>query len=373
MKKFRRAQKKNQKKQQAVSVVTVDTQEHEMTPYGTRRFRTPYHQNEFVGTQGSPLEAVVLDIDGTITDWGASANNKTVEWARKHVKAGRVLLVFTARDHDYSFTSSFNQLLNLLPFAFIGPFCRPNDDPRYASEFKRELAQGFEDLGIYRIVGAADDNTYVNEMWKQWAKDHFDNPQDFDLLECNHRSYQGWRNELKPRESSARSWNWPEKVTSPKSIAPVTSFNSLPKHSKKEPMQKKWTPGFYDALTKKWVGGHWSYIEGVAALPSAVVEEYDDFDYCDDYIPSRKDVIKIIEDEGAYFSRPQLEEFSNEDLWELAGLDYHKDLLQAVMEKFGDQFSYAQVKDLPNDDLESLLERSSSEAAVFFELLTSIY
>jgi hypothetical protein len=97
-----------------------------------------------------------------------------------------VWLVITARTHEHDYERSFDWLHEHVPSTFIGPFCRAKNDPRYASEFKRELAQGFEDMGLYKIVAAADDNEYVIAMWKHWAETHFADPAEFDLLETSY-------------------------------------------------------------------------------------------------------------------------------------------------------------------------------------------
>lgn len=180
----------------------------EITNYGAKKFRTPYRENEYKGLQGSAQKAVVLDIDGTLQSFGSSAIKSTLDWAKKHYDKDHVLLVVTARDHEYMFDASFNWVMHSLPFPFIGPFCRAKDDPRYASEFKRELVQGFEDMGLYKIVGAADDNYEVNAMWAQWAIEHFDDPADFDHLKCWERSYDYWREGLPNKGYTSTKSDW---------------------------------------------------------------------------------------------------------------------------------------------------------------------
>lgn len=178
----------------------------EVTVYGAKKFRTPAMKNEFVGTRGSKLPAYILDIDGTLQTYGSSADPSVMKWVKEIYEKDNhtVFLVITARDHGgFGFTSSFNWLLHNFPYPFIGPFARPIDDPRYASEFKREMAQGFEDMGLYQIMGAADDNEYVIKMWKQWAIDHFDNPEDFKLFEASYGSYDSWRSDLPSKGTSS--------------------------------------------------------------------------------------------------------------------------------------------------------------------------
>lgn len=182
----------------------------EVTVYGAKKFRTPAMKDEFVGTRGSKIPAVVLDIDGTLQTWGSSADKDVLKWVKEiwDKDDHTVFLVITARDHgSFGYTSSFNWLMHNFPYPFIGPFARPVDDPRYASEFKREMAQGFEDMGLYQIIGAADDNSFVIKMWKQWAKDHFDNPEDFKLFEASYGSYDYWRSDLPSKGSSTTSYS----------------------------------------------------------------------------------------------------------------------------------------------------------------------
>lgn len=174
-------------------------------PYGTevtKRFRTPLRAGEFNGT-GTKPEAIVLDIDGTLETWGATIKADTLEWIAKHVKAGRVLIVITARTHDYDYQRSFNWLVAHLPHPFIGPFCRVKDDARYASEFKREVAEALSQL--FTIVGAAEDNHHVNAMWRHWAALH---PEvEFDLLECGYGDYSDWRKTLPAARSYGGGWS----------------------------------------------------------------------------------------------------------------------------------------------------------------------
>lgn len=166
-----------------------------LTPYGEKRFRP----GNYMGSRGLPQDAVILDIDGTILDWGSAANPKVIEFARRHHEKNHMIIVITARTQEWEYESSFNLLMNILPFPFVGPICRSDTDPRYASEFKREIAQGFEDMGLYRIVGAADDSQEVIRMWRWWAKTHFTDSKDFDLLESAYTSYADWRTTL-PRK-----------------------------------------------------------------------------------------------------------------------------------------------------------------------------
>ena len=226
----------NQKEVTAVAKPTIT--DPNLTPYGAKRFRTPTHKNEFNGEQGSKMKAVILDIDGTLQTWGQGADAKVLEYCKKHYDQDHVLIVVTARTHDYDYERSFNWLMKHLPYPFIGPFHRACDDPRYASEFKREIAQGFEDMNLYQIVGAADDNDFVNDMWRHWADEHFDNPADFDLLECGYGDYSHWRSGL------------PNKGGTTAAVTKSTTTTSV--------SGRTWVPGAFDKTTGKWVNGHYA-------------------------------------------------------------------------------------------------------------------
>lgn len=228
----------------------------EVTVYGAKKFRTPYTKDEYTGTQGSPIPAYVFDIDGTLQGYGQGADKDTLAWAAKLYKADpkAVFLVITARDHgSFGYENSFNWLMRHFPYPFIGPFARPKDDPRYASEFKRELAQGFEDMGLYQILGAADDNKFVNDMWKQWAIDHFEDPKDFNLLECSYGSYAGWRSDL-----PAKGTGYTSSYTSGTNYHKDEHWNQdLRAYESDFRDGERWVVGATDPDTKKWVPGHW--------------------------------------------------------------------------------------------------------------------
>lgn len=173
-----------------------------LTEYGTKRFRTSAFKKEFVYPNGTLPKAVIVDIDGTLQGWGATTQKEVAAWVKKHDDAGTVILVVTARDHDWDYERSFHWLLGNLHHPFVGPILRAKDDPRLASEFKRGVAEAFHGV-LYTIVGAADDNTYVNTMWKWWGEQH---PEvEFDLLEAGYQDYGKWRKDLVAERSPYRS------------------------------------------------------------------------------------------------------------------------------------------------------------------------
>jgi hypothetical protein len=219
----------------------------EQTAYGAKKYRTPTSAKQFSGIQGSAQEAIVLDIDGTLQTFGAGLDKTVEAYCEKHYKRNPdiAFLIVTARDHEYMFETSFNWCMRHFPYAFIGPFCRAIDDPRLASEFKRELSQGFEDMGLYRIVGAADDNEYVNAMWKHWAQTHFAKAEDFDLLEMStYPSYIGWRSELPGKGGGWGSY--------------TSSSSNYGKPSTVGLTGGTWVNGYTDPVSGRHVSGHWS-------------------------------------------------------------------------------------------------------------------
>ncbi len=244
--------------------VTYSPVSDEVTPYGAKKYRTPVYKDEFTGTRGSLIDAVILDIDGTLSDWGSGLSKEIEDWLKKHYKAGRVFIVITARDHGtFGYESSFNWLVRHLPYPFIGPFARPKDDPRYASEFKRELA---EDLSrVFNIVGAADDNEWVIKMWKQWAIDKFEDPEDFDLFEASYGHYGDWRGGLGGYKGFGYSDNdsWygsPSSGGYGKGYGQGT-YGSQSTVSKGVPEGAKWVNGHLDPVTKKWIDGHYEDVK----------------------------------------------------------------------------------------------------------------
>lgn len=174
------------------------------TPYGLDRYRRPYFKGEFRYPFGIKPQAVILDIDGCWMDRGNSVNPKTMAWVKKHHAAKRTIIVVTARVHEWEYAQSWDMLAHTMPCAFIGPICRSDTNPLYAPEFKREVAEGMSVM--YDIVGAADDSKFVNTMWRWWAKEYFEDPADFDLLETSYTHYTQWRTDLPAKSAPVRPY-----------------------------------------------------------------------------------------------------------------------------------------------------------------------
>lgn len=116
------------------------------------------------GTPGTKPQAVILDMDGTLENWDGKPNPPGVDYVNHHHSQDRVIIVITARDHDWSYERTHKWLKNHLTVPFVGPICRPNDDERYACDFKKDV---YERLShVYDIVGAIDDDSYVLAMWR---------------------------------------------------------------------------------------------------------------------------------------------------------------------------------------------------------------
>lgn len=339
----------------------------EVTVYGAKKFRTPHTANEFFGEQGSAIPAYVLDIDGTLTDFGSSAKKSTLDWCDKIMKDDpkAVFLVVTARDHgSFGYTSSFNWLMAHFPHPFIGPFARPTDDPRYASEFKRELAQGFEDMGLYWIKGAADDNEFVIKMWKQWAIDHFEDPKDFQLLECDYYSHYGtWRSGLASKgytphygASAGKSYK-PTGTT----VGGKTGGNTpAAKDEHWDSKTQKWVPnhmdgktwvaGAYDHDQKRYVPGYWVDDSVAGKHRKAGESRYPEAPLTED--PAWAQYFAKREDAGAYIGADDaLDEVLDQVDVELEGYSLVKSDLKAMVRRNYPGYSDAELDDMSMDEL----------------------
>lgn len=116
------------------------------------------------GKPGTKPEAVIIDMDGTMENWDGKPNPPCVEYVDHHHAQDRVIIVVTARDHDWSYQRTHKWLRDHMTVPFVGPICRPNDDERYACDFKRDV---YERLShVYDIVSAIDDDNYVLAMWR---------------------------------------------------------------------------------------------------------------------------------------------------------------------------------------------------------------
>lgn len=139
-------------------------QETEATTYvsdAPPAYRSRFRPN---GTPGTKPEAVILDMDGTLENWDGKPNPPGVEYVNHHHSQDRVIIVITARDHEWSYQRTHKWLKDHLTVPFVGPICRPSDDERYACDFKKDV---YERLShVYDIVGAIDDDNYVLGMWR---------------------------------------------------------------------------------------------------------------------------------------------------------------------------------------------------------------
>ena len=124
-------------------------------------YRSRFRPN---GTPGTKPQAVILDMDGTLENWDGKPNPPGVEYVNHHHSQDRVIIVITARDHEWSYQRTHKWLKDHLAVPFVGPICRPSDDERYACDFKKDV---YERLShVYDIVGAIDDDNYVLGMWR---------------------------------------------------------------------------------------------------------------------------------------------------------------------------------------------------------------
>lgn len=126
----------------------------------------PVRQSRFGpnGKPGTRPQAVIIDMDGTLENWDGHPNPPGLEYAQRHHAEGRVLIILTARDHEWSYQRTHDWLVKHLDIPFVGPICRPADDGRYACDFKRAVHDQLS--SVYEIVSAIDDDNYVLEMWR---------------------------------------------------------------------------------------------------------------------------------------------------------------------------------------------------------------
>jgi hypothetical protein len=170
-------------------------------PYGLDMYRKAVYKGEFRYPSGSKQEAVLIDIDGCILDWGDVANKELLAWAKKHYDADRALIIITART-TWEFTHSFNTLMRAFPYPWTMLITRRPDDPCFAPEYKMRKAEWLSEQ--YDIVGAADDSKYVNTMYEWWANEYFENPADFDHLRTSYSTKVDWRKNLPAKVYPAR-------------------------------------------------------------------------------------------------------------------------------------------------------------------------
>lgn len=127
-------------------------------------FQAPQSRFGPNGKPGTRPQAVIIDMDGTLENWDGKPNPPGLEYALKHHSEGRVLVILTARDHEYSYRHTHDWLVRHLDVPFVGPICRPADDGRYACDFKRAVHDQLS--SVYEIVSAIDDDHYVLDMWR---------------------------------------------------------------------------------------------------------------------------------------------------------------------------------------------------------------
>lgn len=131
------------------------------TSSATGKYKSRFKPN---GKPGTKPEAVILDMDGTLENWDGFPNPHAMEYAKDHHAAGRVLIIVTARDHEWSYKRTHDWLRRHLDLPFVGPICRPADDERYACDFKKHV---YDQLSVvYDVVSAIDDDDYVLGMWE---------------------------------------------------------------------------------------------------------------------------------------------------------------------------------------------------------------
>lgn len=196
----RRNRKRNINRKQALrSCDTLTFQEPEYTSSAPVSHRSRFRPD---GTPGTKPQAVILDMDGTLENWDGHPNPVAMEYAERHHSEGRVLVIVTARDHDWSYQRTHDWLRKHLHLPFVGPICRPNDDERYACDFKKAI---YDQLSaVYDIVSAIDDDHYVLGMWNSIeGLEVVATGYDYQIAKGQRRTgvYTGW-----DRDDAEQSW-----------------------------------------------------------------------------------------------------------------------------------------------------------------------
>lgn len=388
----------------------------EVTNYGATKFRNPHTKGEYVGLRGSKIPAGVLDIDGTLQTYGQGADKDLLKWVEKVQKANpdMVWLVVTARDHgSFGYDTSFNWVMRHFPYPFAAMVARPKDDPRYASEFKREVAQGWEDMGLYQIIAAADDNSWVIKMWKQWAIEHFEEPKDFELFEASYGSYADWRYGLDSKVGGPKTYSSTTTYVDPhkdevwiratedadgkwskahwaKRDSAEAKAQAASDHAKygqggmatgyaKDPVDGVWKsrkdhgvqpePGDPIADDQAWAvyftrredAGAYLDIEREAIIES----EWDTSEDEElDYFVDRETMEMWVAHENKDLSPDDLANMSNKELWQAVEMDYDDELHLAIDRKFPDVFGTADLRLLETSELEELFKINDEAEAV---------
>jgi len=138
-------------------------------------------------------EAFIFDMDGTLENYNSRPITKGMELLHSQHELGRVIIILTARDHEFAYHYTHDWVsreLGQYAIPFVGPFLRNLEDQRYACDFKLDVYQRLS--GLYEIVGAADDDNYVLDMWHRVKKDRPD-------FEVHRLEYEEW---VKPDEDS---------------------------------------------------------------------------------------------------------------------------------------------------------------------------
>lgn len=380
----------------------------EVTNYGATKFRSPHYKGEFVGYQGEPIPAGVLDIDGTLQGFGQGADAKLLKWVERLQKDNpdMVWLIVTARDHgSFGYDSSFNWVMRHFPYPFAAMVARPKTDPRYASEFKREVAQGWEDMGLYQIIAAADDNEWVIKMWKQWAIEHFEEPKDFELFEASYGTYADWRYDLPTKVGRPSSYtgtysdphkdevwvrgvqkadgtwttaHWAKK-DSPEAKAQEASdktkygSGSAAQTSGwgKDPVDGVWKnyrdhgeqprPGDDIASDQAWAVYFTRREDAGAYLAPDFTTDDEDAEL--NFFIDRAEMELWVAHESPELTPDDLKNMTNKELWEAVALDYEDELHMAIDKKFPGLFKAEDLRFLEASELEELFKINDQDEA----------
>ncbi|OBH55413.1 hypothetical protein A5686_06075 [Mycobacterium sp. E2479] len=110
------------------------------------------------------IPAAIVDVDDTLVDARGRRIAQGIEFASRQYRAGRTIVVVTAREARL-YRQTTRWLAMNLPVPFVGPFHRRNGDTRPFAVVKAEIYQLLSQR--FDIRAAIDDNPDVLAAWRR--------------------------------------------------------------------------------------------------------------------------------------------------------------------------------------------------------------